>query len=100
MTEISEETKIIRNTLLWIWNTEWSDFVKIVFDVDWSESPDHEKEYLARYMDMWQTDAAQFFATLDYEKMNKITAAAKEKYGNEEDTLETIQKMRGIFDDR
>ena len=82
-TKISEETKIVRNTLLWIWNTEWSDFVKVVFDVDWSESPDHEKEYLSKYQHMWQNNAAELFASLDYGKMNRITAAAKEKYGDE-----------------
>ena len=84
MSELSKETKIVRNTLMLIWNTEWTDFVKVVFDVDWSESPDHEKEYLVKYMVMWQTDAAQLFAHLDYGKMDRITAAAKEKYGDEE----------------
>ena len=70
--------------MLWIWNTEWEDFARIVFDVDWAESPDHEKQYLSRYQEMWSSNPAQLFSALDYGKMNRITGAAHTKYGDEE----------------
>lgn len=81
--EKSEETTTVRNTLLWIWNTDWAEFVKVVFDIDWGNSPSYEQEYLQKYRDIWLHNPANLFSALDYGKMNKITAAAKEKYGEE-----------------
>ena len=79
--EISEETKIVRNTLMWIWNVSWVEFAKKVFDVDWENAPKHKRDYLQKFK-VWQiSDPAELFAQLDYGKMNRVTAAAKEKYG-------------------
>ena len=81
--EKSEETTIVRNTLMWIWNVSWEEFVEKVFDVDWESAPDHKRDYLQKFK-VWKMDnPAELFAQLDYGKMNRVTAAAKEKYGEE-----------------
>jgi len=78
---MNRETQIVRNTLLFIWNTSWNEFCQIVFDVDYSIAEGHKKQYLEEYLNAYIEDPARFFAILDYDKMDKITEAAKEKYG-------------------
>ena len=75
------DMKIVRNTLMWIWNVDWATFAERVFDVDISTAPDHKLEYLARYNDARRTNPANLFAMLDYDKMMRITEAAAQKYG-------------------
>jgi len=83
---MNRDTKIVRNTLMWIWNIDWRTFADVVFDVDIDTAPDHRLEYLAKYNEARITDPSNLFAMLDYEKMDKITAAAAEKYGIVHDT--------------
>ena len=78
---MNRETRIVRNTLLFIWNTSWNEFCQIVFDVDYSIAEDHKKKYLEKYLRAYTRNPASLFAILDYDKMDKITEAAKEKYG-------------------
>jgi len=78
---MNKETQIVRNTLLFIWNTSWNEFCQIVFDVDYSTTEDHKKQYLEKYLNAYSQDPASLFAILDYDKMDRITEAAKEKYG-------------------
>ena len=78
---MNRETQIVRNTLLFIWNTSWNEFCQIVFDVDYSATEDHKKQYLEKYLNAYSQDPASLFAILDYDKMDKITEAAKERYG-------------------
>ena len=81
---MNEHTKIVRNTLMWIWNTDWATFAEVVFDVDVNAAPDHKLEYLARYNRARIENPANLFAMLDYEKMDRITGAAKVKYGDDD----------------
>ena len=78
---MNKETQIVRNTLLYIWNTSWGDFCQTVFDVDYFTAEDHKKQYLEKYLKVYSQDPAQLFALLDYDNLDKITEAAKEKYG-------------------
>ena len=78
---MNRDTEIVRNTLMWIWNVDWHTFADVVFDVDIDTAPDHRLEYLAKYNEARITNPANLFAMLDYEKMDKITTAASEKYG-------------------
>tara|TARA_R100001530_G_scaffold134746_1_gene110241 strand:- start:1136 stop:1381 length:246 start_codon:yes stop_codon:yes gene_type:complete len=78
---MNKETQIVRNTLLYIWNTSWNEFCQLVFDVDYRTAENHKKEYLAKYHEAYGDDPARLFALLDYDKMDIITEAAKEKYG-------------------
>tara|TARA_R110000751_G_scaffold96570_1_gene188390 strand:- start:57 stop:302 length:246 start_codon:yes stop_codon:yes gene_type:complete len=78
---MNKETQIVRNTLMYIWNTEWNEFCQMIFDINYIEAEDHKKEYLHKYMLAYSQNPAQLFAILDYDNMNKITIAAKEKYG-------------------
>tara|TARA_R100001082_G_C4233566_1_gene104281 strand:- start:137 stop:382 length:246 start_codon:yes stop_codon:yes gene_type:complete len=81
---MNKETQIVRNTLLFIWNTSWNEFCQIVFDVDYSTTEDHKKQYLEKYLNAYSQDPASLFAILDYDKMDRITEAAKEKFMEEE----------------
>ena len=78
---MNKETQIVRNTLLWIWNTEWAEFCQTIFDINWNEAKNHEKEYLHKYYEVWQHNPAQLFALLDYDNIDKITNAATKRYG-------------------
>ena len=78
---MNKETQIVRNTLLYIWNISWEEFCQTVFDVDYSTAEDHKKEYLAKYLEAYSENPASLFALLDYGKMDRITEAASEKYG-------------------
>tara|TARA_R110000751_G_scaffold147906_1_gene252593 strand:+ start:1227 stop:1592 length:366 start_codon:yes stop_codon:yes gene_type:complete len=78
---MNRDTEIVRNTLMWIWNVDWRTFADVVFDVDIDTAPDHRLEYLAKYNEARINNPADLFAMLDYEKMDKITTAASEKYG-------------------
>jgi hypothetical protein len=77
---MKEETKIVRNTLMWIWNVDWATFAEVVFDVDINTAPDHKLEYLTKYNEARIANPADLFALLDYDKMDRITTAAAEKY--------------------
>ena len=80
---MSDNTKIVRNTLMWIWNTDWATFAEIVFNVDIHTAPDHKIQYLAKYNTARIENPANLFALLDYEKMDIITHAADMKYGDD-----------------
>ena len=82
---MNRDTKIVRNTLMWIWNTDWATFAEVVFDVDVNTAPDHKLEYLKKFNEARIENPANLFALLDYEKMDRITTAAKSKYGGEEE---------------
>ena len=88
-------TIIVKNTLTWIWNTDWATFAKVVFDVDVNTAPDHKLEYLKKFNEARITNPADLFAMLDYKKMDKITTAASERYGSSADDLHAqVKRLR------
>tara|TARA_R100001015_G_scaffold446_1_gene133 strand:- start:204 stop:485 length:282 start_codon:yes stop_codon:yes gene_type:complete len=93
---MNRETQIVRNTLLFIWNTSWEEFCQVVFDVDYSTAEDHKKQYLEKYLNAYSQDPASLFAILDYDKMDIITEAAVKKYGlvMDEKTKKFIEELK------
>ena len=92
---MNRQTEIVRNTLMWIWNTDWATFAEVVFDVDVNTAPDHKLEYLKKFNEARIENPANLFALLDYKKMDKITQAAVDKYGSGvDDLLEKIKRLQ------
>lgn len=81
MMKCERDMKIVRNVMLWLWNTDWPVFAYQVFNVVIDEAPDHKLQYLQRYKDMWSENPANLFSALDYDKMMRITDRAAQKYG-------------------
>jgi hypothetical protein len=79
---MNNRTKIVRDTLMYIWNTSWPDFCMDIFEVDLETAPNHKKLWLERYKLAYNENPASLFAILDYDNMNKISDAAKLKYGD------------------
>ena len=67
--KMNNRTKIVRDTMMYCWNTDWKTFC---MDILWLE----------KYRLAWSENPASLFALLDYDNMNKLTDAAKAKYGD------------------
>lgn len=79
---MNDRTKIVRDTMMFVWNVSVRECIMTIFDKDISNMPEYELVYLKKYIDVIRCNPAQLFAMLDYDKMNNLTNAAKEKYGD------------------
>jgi len=79
---MNNRTKIVRDTLMYIWNTGWNQFCMDIFEVELETAPNHKKLWLEKYRVAYSENPASLFALLDYDNMNKITDAARIKYGD------------------
>jgi hypothetical protein len=78
---MNDRTRIVRDTMMFCWNVSWHQFCLEIFSVDLNTAPNHKIMYLEKYKVAWSENPASLFALLDYDNMNKITNAAKAKYG-------------------
>ena len=67
---------------MYCWNVDWGTFCMDIFEVDLETAPRHKILYLEKYRAAWSENPASLFALLDYDNMNKLTDAAKAKYGD------------------
>jgi len=78
---MNDRTRIVIDTLMYIWNTNWDEFCLTVFGFEYNTAEDHRKEWVSKYLNAYQNNSANLFALLDSNNMDKITEAAKERYG-------------------
>tara|TARA_R110000751_G_scaffold274656_1_gene375545 strand:- start:32 stop:298 length:267 start_codon:yes stop_codon:yes gene_type:complete len=79
--KMDDRTKIVKDTMVYIWNVDWATFCMDVFQVDVNTAPNHRLLYLQKFKYAWRENPASLFSLLDVDNMNRITAAAKAKYG-------------------
>jgi hypothetical protein len=79
---MNKRTKIVRDTLMYIWNTNWDEFCMNIFEFEYATAEDHKKNWVSKYKNAWQNNASNLFTMLDNDKMNRITDLARERYGD------------------
>ena len=79
---MDDRTKIVKDTMMYIWNVDWATFCIDIFEEDLNTCENHRKLYLEKFRYAWRENPASLFSLLDVDNMNKLTAAAKAKYGD------------------
>lgn len=79
---MNDRTRIVRDTMMYCWNTDWRTFCAVIFEVDLETAENHKKLWLEKYKYAWKENPASLFSLLDHDNMNRLTVAAKAKYGD------------------
>tara|TARA_R110002074_G_scaffold74752_1_gene171090 strand:- start:353 stop:613 length:261 start_codon:yes stop_codon:yes gene_type:complete len=80
--KMDDRTKIVKDTMMYIWNVDWTTFCADIFEVELATAENHKKLWLEKYRYAWRENPASLFSLLDVDNMNRLTAAAKAKYGD------------------